>query len=311
MPQDMPPKKSILMTPDPYHTPGYLGYCPQFKYQIGSTFGNTTHRLLTNPNVAASGSSVLTDTFPRLSQGVDKAAFIRTRTASWGDQKLTEKMVPGYTGYIPKMQNHYFGSRYADTCGSAIADFESDQRGHTAKRDHMRTLTALQTGKLKPDDSQKNLITASYQTPLKPIARQAKPYYSPGSLQHIKSPYRMSNAEAKKNFMSGYTGFVPKARGLMGMGYPVVTNAALCEFTNEMGKNRTLKTQPITIKRETKGKMETQAIYPEGSGLVPHYTGHIPAQKFKFGDTFGHSTYNALKIGTGMTPQQEAIISVQ
>ncbi|KAI8481923.1 hypothetical protein Bbelb_403680 [Branchiostoma belcheri] len=133
----------------------YLGYCPQFKYQIGSTFGNTTHRLLTNPNVAASASSVLTDTFPRLSHGIDKGAFIRTRTASWGDQKLTEKMVPGYTGYIPKMQNHYFGSRYADTCSSAIADFESDQRGHTAKRDDMRTLTALQTGKLKPTDAQK------------------------------------------------------------------------------------------------------------------------------------------------------------
>ncbi|XP_006818423.1 ciliary microtubule inner protein 2B-like [Saccoglossus kowalevskii] len=93
--------KSILMTPDPYHTPGYCGFCPQFKYQIGETFGKTTSQLLTNPHVASSPRPVLAETSPRPGvEGVPdrRAEFLRTRTQSWGDQKLIGEMVPGYTG---------------------------------------------------------------------------------------------------------------------------------------------------------------------------------------------------------------------
>jgi hypothetical protein len=93
--------KSTLMTPDPYHTPGYCGYCPQFKYEIGRTFGSTTHDLLSRPDVAKSGWSVLAEMTAPIRQdgsGETRSGLIKTRTKSWGDQKLVEKMIPGYTG---------------------------------------------------------------------------------------------------------------------------------------------------------------------------------------------------------------------
>ena len=57
-------RKTWLMTPDPYHIPGYCGYCPQLKYHIGRTFGGHTHNLLTSRDVACSGRSVLASTEP-------------------------------------------------------------------------------------------------------------------------------------------------------------------------------------------------------------------------------------------------------
>lgn len=142
-------RKSTLMTPDPYHIPGwvyfqynhyenafaltgknfcllianslepssflydvillmislyfsfrrYCGYCPQFKYQIGETFGRTTSQLLTTSSVASSGRPVLSDIVPQPRPPKDnRRALIAGRCLNLGDQKLCEEMVPNYTG---------------------------------------------------------------------------------------------------------------------------------------------------------------------------------------------------------------------
>lgn len=79
----------------------YCGYCPQFKYEIGETFGRTTSSLLTTNTVASSGKRVLSDIEPELPPKQDnRRATIAARTFSLGDQKLSEQMVPGYTGKL-------------------------------------------------------------------------------------------------------------------------------------------------------------------------------------------------------------------
>lgn len=94
----------------------YGGFCPQFKYQIGETFGRTTCNLLRNPGVASSGKLVLTDIRPIRPDSASKSKLLARRTQSWGDQKLVEKMVPGYTGksscivICMKAVRHCFGS---------------------------------------------------------------------------------------------------------------------------------------------------------------------------------------------------------
>ena len=80
----------------------YCGYCPQFKYEIGRTFGSTTHDLLSRPAIAKSGCTVLAEmtASDRLGRSVEtRIPLVKMRTKSWGDQKLLEQMVPGYTGY--------------------------------------------------------------------------------------------------------------------------------------------------------------------------------------------------------------------
>lgn len=77
----------------------YCGYCPQFKYQIGDTFGRTTSQLLTTSSVASSGKPVLSDITPQPRPPRDgRRALIATRSLNLGDQKLCDKMVPNYTG---------------------------------------------------------------------------------------------------------------------------------------------------------------------------------------------------------------------
>ena len=86
----------------------------------------------------------------------------------------------------------------------------------------------------------------------------------------------MSNDDPKKFLMSGYTGFVPRARGEMGVGYPLLTNKALCEFTNESERLKRVKDLPVTVVRPEIKIVDTKPIYVKDSGQVPHYTGHVP-----------------------------------
>ncbi|XP_061184601.1 ciliary microtubule inner protein 2B-like [Saccostrea echinata] len=289
----MPIGKSILMTPDPYHTPGYGGFCPQFKYQIGETFGRTTCNLLRNPGVASSGKLVLADITPKPESD---SKLLQKRTQSWGDQKLVENMVPGYTGFIPKGQ-HYFGKRYALNSRNAIIDFEIDQQAHQHKMNELKLTTAIQSGSpVAPGISQKlPEISSRYMTPLQPIAREPKPFVSKHAISQPLSPYYLDNNDTRKNFMSGYTGFVPRSRGQLGMGYPIITHLALNEFTDDLRSQSVKASKSVNIDRSATQMVDGRPIYPVETGLVPHYTGHIPGQKFRYGKTFGHSTENALK----------------
>ena len=78
--------------------------------------------------------------------------------------------------------------------------------------------------------------------------------------------------------VTGYTGFVPRARPRLGMGYPIITHEALNEFTSDTKRLTDIKEQGITIHREERPIKDSRLIYPVESGLVPHYTGHIPGK---------------------------------
>lgn len=204
-------------------------------------------------------------------------------------------MVPNYTGYIPKAE-HYYGKPYADTSLSAIASFQNDQLKYHRKIQDLRTISELQRGKDVPPErlSKDTMITTKYKTPLQSITVKPKAYYSPYALQHSLSPFIMSNDDPKKFLMSGYTGFVPRARGQMGMGYPLLTNKALCEFTDESDRLKRVKDLPVVVQRPEFKLVDTKPIYMKDSGQVPHYTGHVPGEKFRYGMTFGYSTQNAM-----------------
>lgn len=293
------PRKSVLMTPDPYHTPGYAGYVPQFKYRIGSTYGCHTHEILCDNAVRKSTRSVLSETwpprrvFPPLTDELVQGNTVLLNNRSWGNQKYTPQMIPGYTGFIPKGQN-YFGCRYAESSRYAINSFENDQQRCQAKMDELQTLSQQQEN----DDERKNFTIAQNTTPLMPIAEKPQPFLPAYSKRHSTSPFALPYGHPDKHFMSGYMGFVPRLEKYFAQGYPINTKRALVEFAEDGMRLQESQEKPFTVELPTTGEQIAPTgqsmIYPKSTGLIPHYTGHIPGQKFKFSKTFGSSTRDAL-----------------
>ncbi|XP_066507902.1 ciliary microtubule inner protein 2B [Hoplias malabaricus] len=267
--EKFPPKFSkTLVTPDPQYIPGYAGYCPQLKYHHGRTYGQLTAKLLTSPDISRSPRLLLNSKHFSSSQK-------NTEDGQWGI------MIPGYTGFVPRSQN-YFSKSYAETCRDALHEFDSDQR----RRLQLRTEDLLPAvGYSLPEFKPRSLTT-----PLTAISTDAAPYKPADPWKPCGSPYLMDDSSPYKYFISGFTGYVPKARFLIGSGYPITTNKALIQFSKERSMGHGSK----SLTEGDNSLPPVPNIYPTHRGLLPSYTGHVPGYKFQYGQTFGELTHNAL-----------------
>merc|ERR1712224_65369 len=223
---------------------GYRGYCPQINFKMGETYGKTTHEILADKGIAKSARRVLAQTHKNPSACAPDAAEIQTsrarRAISFGDKKLTHNMVPGYTGYIPKKEDH-FGNRYAVGCHRAISNFECDRTQYSRNESDRLKVAA------KP--------------PQKALRTEPAPYVSVKQAQHSVSPYFMDSGDPGKTFMSGYTGFIPCARSHFANVYKDVTCTALTEFTEDRTRQKQLAIKKIDVDR-----LKKQCSGEEGEG---------------------------------------------
>ncbi|KAK1333956.1 hypothetical protein QTO34_004954 [Cnephaeus nilssonii] len=87
-------QKHYLFTPEPHYVPGYAGFYPQLRYQVGNTYGRTTAQLLTDPSVQKSPCSVLSP--------ISKPKFIedfsKSKPPPTPCRDLAEPYIPHYTG---------------------------------------------------------------------------------------------------------------------------------------------------------------------------------------------------------------------
>ena len=60
------------------------------------------------------------------------------------------------------------------------------------------------------------------------------------------------------------------------MSYPIITNLALNEFTDDLRSQSTQASRSVHLDSSASGMIHGKPIYPVETGLVPHYTGHIP-----------------------------------
>jgi len=274
-------RQSKLFPEEPHYIPGYRGYCPQINFKMGQTYGKTTHGILVNKGIAKSARRVLAQTHKNPSAGQSDAAEIEMsrnrRAISFGDKKLTHDMVPGYTGYIPKKEDH-FGNRYAVGCHRAIYDFENNRSVYTDN----------QSARMK-------IASRPQQTA---VRREPAPYVSIKQVQHSVSPYFMETGDFGKTFMSGYTGFIPCARSHFAKVYPALTMTALTEFTEDRSRQKKLSGQCVDAGSVKKDDLSTKpktapamshSIYRTKEGLLPRYTGYLPGHKYRYGVTFGTS----------------------
>ncbi|XP_041127351.1 protein FAM166B-like [Polyodon spathula] len=291
MENEFPPKIStVLMTRDPHYIPGYGGYCPQIKYTVGNTYGKLTARLLTSPKVNRSQ--------PTDPETAPQNEIWRSR--HHGGQAEMEKMIPGYTGFIPKSQN-YFSKTYAEMCRDALTDFERERQCRADKMVSPHTLHARkaergtkQEHKVNPSHRLKPSMIIGSRTDTSTLARLPCRFQSPAS----SDPSWICKCTVFPEFCPGFTGYVPKARFLIGSGYPILTNRALVHFTNELNQSEL---GPITFQRQPREDHSLpyiSQIYPSNLGLLPKYTGHVPGYKYQYGHTFGQHTTNALGSST-------------
>ena len=182
------------------------------------------------------------------------------------------------TGFIPKGQN-YFGCRYAKSSRYAVKSFESDQQLHQSKLDELQTLSKQQGN----DSERKTATIAQNTTPLMPIAEKPKPFLPSYSKKHSTSPFVLPYGHPDKYFMSGYMGFVPRLEKYFAQGYPVNTKRALVEFAENGMRLQESQDKPFTVEApagEQTTSIRQSMIYPTSTGLIPHYTGHIPGHYY-------------------------------
>uniref|UniRef100_A0A8D0H266 Ciliary microtubule inner protein 2A n=1 Tax=Sphenodon punctatus TaxID=8508 RepID=A0A8D0H266_SPHPU len=250
------PHKHSLFTPDPYYIPGYGGFYPQFRYQIGETYGKTTSRLLTDPSVHKSPHSVLAP--------LVKPRFIEDFSSR--KQFLSEPM-DQYQRYIPGY-----------TVTVYVCVFPHPTHPHLPPRKVQH---------------RKSWVAQYYVGAWVPVRIEAASLPPVTKTVDVNRYSRLSNLDMpnliQRKAISGYTGFIPRFTWIMGANYLKGVKEAM----NEFDQNQFTLRNPMCSfgERLPRTYWPNNKIYTS-SGLIPFYTGFVPS-KHNYALTFGNSTRKA------------------
>ncbi|KAF3422306.1 hypothetical protein E2986_12851 [Frieseomelitta varia] len=285
--REMSTGTELLSTAKPHLIPGYAGYCPQYRYRCGETYGSLTHKLLLDPTVQRP---------PKDDIDTVNARYKTT------DPIFIHPIKPGYEGFTPKLLARN-GQRYTVLATEGLAEFERQQLRNKAALNEVKKIVAIQSGQGEPRNLEDRLLIKSeYKLPMLTVRPDCvgvmrnlfldEQYETPRD--HAPSPYFMDNANPEKHFMSGYTGYIPYGYAHFGKTNVAATNSALCDFTSDYRKRQSTEWAPVTISRPDPPLIiEPTTIYHKHVGMLPNYLGHIPGETFRFGKTFGADTKDA------------------
>ncbi|XP_069799319.1 ciliary microtubule inner protein 2A isoform X1 [Dendropsophus ebraccatus] len=270
--------KSGLFTPDPYYVPGYGGFCPQLRYQLGNTYGSATSRLLTDPAMMRSPRSVLSPlTRPPTQTTAEPPKSHRGPFSMLKGNVLPEIYIPpGYAGHRPMLQFQHATS-FSRMVASAVDDFMEVQSSVTRGQIH------------HPADN--GSTKATYITRhWKPKAEHRSPPTTYMRIPKINQPENL-----QLNAIAGYTGFIPRYHWSMGVGFAQGVKESMDEFNRSqvpaLLRDVTLKPtqqEMLNPSATTEWLKTSQAQYQSREMQTP-------ALEHGFRDTFGSSFGNTTR----------------
>ncbi|XP_063100117.1 ciliary microtubule inner protein 2A isoform X2 [Cavia porcellus] len=250
--------KHSLFTPEPHYIPGYAGFYPQLRYQVGNTYGRTTARLLTDPSVQKSPCSVLSPmTKPKFIED-----FSRSKPPYVPCRDLTEPHIPHYTGQKPYKNFEILGKlplQEVDTQGPPGAENMSRQVAVPAGFMPYPPYPPCPPGRKGSSDMGHPGLRLAYG---EEAWKTAKPVHrTPGQhqLYHCRRdeypppPLQLETLDVdrfqrlpqldhpnliQRKAISGYAGFIPRFTWVMGINYRDGVSQAMDEFD----KNQPCKT---------------------------------------------------------------------
>ncbi|XP_011304491.1 UPF0605 protein CG18335 [Fopius arisanus] len=296
---------SLLTTPEPHFLPGYAGFCPQYRYRCGETYGNVTHKLLLDGTIDRSETMILSnrsaDDYEVMRPPKDDLDIVTARTKRM-DATYKYPIIPGYQGFMPNL-NARLGQRYTVSATEGLADFERQQLKDRSALNQLKNVIAHQSGMAEPRSlSDRIMKKTEFKMPLMtvrpdwalmmrnlPVEEACHPPES-----HNPSPYFMDNTNDEKYFVNGYTGHIPHSHDHFGGSHKPMTNSALCEFTNNYRSRQSAEWAPVSISRPDPPLLiQPPEIYHKHVGMMPNYLGHIPGAAFRYGKTYGSDTRDA------------------
>ncbi|KAM9642592.1 ciliary microtubule inner protein 2B [Trichechus inunguis] len=255
-----------------HYIPGYTGHCPLLRFSMGQTYGQVTGQLLRGPPGLAwppTHRTLLPPIRPPRPPEVPRGSL----PLRCGHERLS--MIPGYTGFVPRAQ-FIFAKNSSQVWAEALNDFTPWHGGQQSQE--------------LPKEAQGGTDAEKDQEPKPELELEAKKEPELEQEAEQASPYSMDDRDPRKFFMSGFTGYVPRARFLFGSSFPVLTNQALQEFGQKYSRGRGQK--------DPKHLPPLSRTYPQNLCLLPNYGGYVPGYKFQFGHTYGHLTHDALGLST-------------
>ncbi|XP_053992705.1 UPF0605 protein CG18335-like [Hylaeus volcanicus] len=294
-----------LATAEPHLIPGYAGYCPQYRYRCGETYGSITHKVLLDPTVNHAETLILsnrvTDDYEVQRPPKNDIDVVNTRYKHT-DPVFVHPIMPGYEGFTPRL-NANNGQRYTVLATEGLAEFERQQIRNKAALNVLKRTIAIQSGHGEPRNLEDRLLIKSeFKLPMLTVRPDRvgvmrnlfldEQHETPRD--HSPSPHFMDNANPKKYFVSRYAGHIPYGYAHFGASNVPATNSALCDFTSNYRKRQSTEWAPVTISRpDPPLAIQPTMIYHKHVGMIPNYLGHVPGETFRFGKTFGADTKDA------------------
>ncbi|CAH8493108.1 unnamed protein product [Heterobilharzia americana] len=247
------------------HIPGYMGFCPQFKYRYGHSFGKETANIAKElPYYDGPKTQKIHHIYPVISN--DKTGAIQSNFSDQvsrkmlpkptGDNKYTEGMIPGYSGDVPYM-DFKFGATYRNLSNECVDEFIREYQCIEQRRNELKEMA--------------NLFPHLHQITGDPLVRD-----------HLNL---WTDDVAKKNI--SYKGFVPRVDS---------TEAGLAKRFHEAARSglETFREECINHFDNLDTSMTNLDKYPRTGTPVPpptpNYEGHIHGYKFQVGQNFGNTT---------------------